>query len=306
MASNDFLPFASAGGANVVTQSVYAAMAALGPGFVTGIAESNQLNKVWRQSSIAAAILAQFIADVTGANSVDDGTTATLLGNLITAIQAADYQVDTSVAANAITLTYSPVPITPLTDGAQYSFKVAHNNTGATTLSINGSGAHAILDQTGTALAGGELVAGYPATVIYSTSLSSFVLTSNAGGFQHSSTPVFGDNSTKIATTAFVESALPTGNAARVIANVSSSGAINHQAGSSSIASVTHTGTGTYTVTFGSALPAATYAAMLTVSQAGFIACNVTSQSAGSFTYQTFVAAGATLIDAAVNITVFY
>ena len=33
-----------------------------------------------------AAVLAQFIADKSGANSVDDGTTATLLANLATAI----------------------------------------------------------------------------------------------------------------------------------------------------------------------------------------------------------------------------
>lgn len=82
MATNDFLPFATAGGANVVTQSAYAALAALGTGYQSGVASSAQLNKTWRQSSIMAAVLAQFISDQTGANSVDDGTTSTLLSNL--------------------------------------------------------------------------------------------------------------------------------------------------------------------------------------------------------------------------------
>lgn len=86
-ATNDFLPFAAAGGANVVTQSAYAAIGPLGPGFSSGIAPSNVCNKVWRQSSIMAAIIGDLITSVTGLSVVDDGTTATILANLKTAIQ---------------------------------------------------------------------------------------------------------------------------------------------------------------------------------------------------------------------------
>lgn len=82
MATNDFLPFATGAGANVLSQSDYAALPAVSTGYQSGIAKSQQLNKTWRQSSIMAAVLAQFIADQTGVNSVDDGTTATLLANL--------------------------------------------------------------------------------------------------------------------------------------------------------------------------------------------------------------------------------
>lgn len=89
MATNDFLPFANGGGANVLTQAQYAALTSLlSGGFSAGVAPSVQLNKVWRQSSIMSAVLAQFIANQTGANSVDDGTTATLLANLIAAVSA--------------------------------------------------------------------------------------------------------------------------------------------------------------------------------------------------------------------------
>lgn len=80
--SNDFLPFATQSGANVLSQSDYASLSAIATGYTAGIAKSNALNKTWRQSSIMAAVLAQFISDQTGANSVDDGTTATLLANL--------------------------------------------------------------------------------------------------------------------------------------------------------------------------------------------------------------------------------
>ncbi|MBU9360039.1 hypothetical protein KTE52_27265 [Burkholderia multivorans] len=88
MANNNFKPFAAAGGANVMTQADYEALAALLTGFQSGTAKSDQLNKVWRQSSIMSAVLAQFIVDLTGQDAIDDGTTATLLANLKTAVQA--------------------------------------------------------------------------------------------------------------------------------------------------------------------------------------------------------------------------
>lgn len=82
MATSDFLAFAGGSGANVSSQTDYAALPAIATGYSSGIAKSAQLNKTFRQTSIMAAVLAQFIADQTGVNSVDDGTTATLLGNL--------------------------------------------------------------------------------------------------------------------------------------------------------------------------------------------------------------------------------
>jgi len=87
--ANDFQPFANGGAANVVSQATYVSLlaGALANGFQSGTAASNQLNKVWRQSSIMSAVLAQYISDLTGADSIDDGTTATLLANLKIAAQ---------------------------------------------------------------------------------------------------------------------------------------------------------------------------------------------------------------------------
>ncbi|WP_236849301.1 hypothetical protein [Burkholderia diffusa] len=82
MANNNFKAFAAAANANVMTQADYEALSALLTGFQSGTAQSQQLNKVWRQSSIMAAVLAQFIVDMTGQDAIDDGTTATLLANL--------------------------------------------------------------------------------------------------------------------------------------------------------------------------------------------------------------------------------
>lgn len=56
MATNDFLPFAVGGSANVLPQSSYAALTSvLQNGFSSGLAKSVQLNKVWRRSSIMSS-----------------------------------------------------------------------------------------------------------------------------------------------------------------------------------------------------------------------------------------------------------
>lgn len=82
MATNDFLVFGGGAGANVMTQADWAALSARVAGFSAGVAQSAQLNKAWRQSSIMAAVLAQFISDRAGVDVLDDGTIATILANL--------------------------------------------------------------------------------------------------------------------------------------------------------------------------------------------------------------------------------
>ena len=88
MATNDFLVFGGGAGANVITQAAWAALTARTAGFSSGVAQSAQLNKAWRQASIMAAVLAQFISDRTGQDVLDDGTTTTLLANLKAAAAA--------------------------------------------------------------------------------------------------------------------------------------------------------------------------------------------------------------------------
>lgn len=86
MPTNDFEVFATDPAANVMTQAAYAALAARITGFPSGIANSAQLNKVWRQSSFITSVLAQYIANQTGNDVLDDGDAAgklTLLSNAI-------------------------------------------------------------------------------------------------------------------------------------------------------------------------------------------------------------------------------
>jgi len=184
MASNDFLPFAAAGGANVVTQAAYAALGAVSTGYASGVANSAQLNKTWRQSSIMAAVLAQLITDTTGANATDDGTTATLLSNLKTSLQIAaatyGYAADTG-AANAAVVSYTPA-VTALKDGMVLWFKAAAANTGATTLNVNGLGASPVVGAAHSALQGGEIIANGRCMVIWNATITSWVLIECTGG----------------------------------------------------------------------------------------------------------------------------
>lgn len=85
---NDFLPFAATSTANVIDQATYQTLEARTGGFVAGVAKSMQLNKVWRQSSIMAAALGQFIAESTKDDVIDDGDIAKLVAALTKAINS--------------------------------------------------------------------------------------------------------------------------------------------------------------------------------------------------------------------------
>ncbi|EOL8977382.1 hypothetical protein ACM92K_000566 [Cronobacter turicensis] len=73
MAKNDFKPFATSAGANVTSQANWEMLPALSQGFTSGKAASAQVNKAIRQSSFVASALAQFVADQTGADVLDNG-----------------------------------------------------------------------------------------------------------------------------------------------------------------------------------------------------------------------------------------
>lgn len=83
--------------------------------------------------------------------------------------------------ANAQTATYSPA-ITALTDGMVLWFKAAAANTGATTLNVNGLGASPVVGAAHSALQGGEIVANGRCMVIWSATLTSWVLIECTGG----------------------------------------------------------------------------------------------------------------------------
>ncbi len=86
MATNDFKPFAIGEYSNVISQDEYENLPAVGAGFTAGIAKSEQLNKVWRQSSVMAAVIGDFIANNSGDDVLDDGDTNKILLSFVNAL----------------------------------------------------------------------------------------------------------------------------------------------------------------------------------------------------------------------------
>jgi hypothetical protein len=262
--SNDFLIFAGASGANVISQATYAALAALGPGFSTGEAFSNQCNKVWRQGSEAAYVLGQLSADVTGNNSSDDGTGASLLQNVMASFLLADFHAD-SGAANTYQVNFSPAISSTIVDGTRVRFRPSHANTGASTLSVNGSTAEPIIDAFGNALIGGEIKLNGTVEVEWVAAATSWVLLANEGG----------------------SSVAP-----RVWATINgtSPGTITKQTGDGyhSFSGITNPTTGTYVLSFTNAFPDTNYSVQITSVNAAPIYGTVATKATGSVTL-TFV-----------------
>ena len=88
MATNNFKPFANGNSANVTSQSDYEALPALSSGFTAGKASSAQVNKALRQGSVMSSVLAQFIANASGNDVLDNGNVTTILTNLLLALKS--------------------------------------------------------------------------------------------------------------------------------------------------------------------------------------------------------------------------
>lgn len=170
-ATNNFLPFASTGTPNVVTQGVYAGLTSRTNGFVSGITPSNVANKAWRQGSLMAAVMGQVIVDVLNVDAIDDGTTATLTTNFklaMTALSSAGSYAATS-GTNTINVILAPVPgtLASLTGQMLRLKKSGTQNSNAVTLNPNGLGATPVVHGDGSALTSGELPASGVFTVIF-------------------------------------------------------------------------------------------------------------------------------------------
>ncbi|MCM7880621.1 glycine-rich domain-containing protein [Enterobacter asburiae] len=72
MATNNFKPFATAANANVMSQADWEGLPALLSGFTSGKAASAEVNKAIRQASFIAAALAQYTANKSGLDVLDD------------------------------------------------------------------------------------------------------------------------------------------------------------------------------------------------------------------------------------------
>ena len=86
MPKNDFKAFAISENANVLKQTEYELLPALDEGFQSGIARSEELNKVWRQASTITSVIASFMANKSGQDVLDNGDLNTLQNTLLKAL----------------------------------------------------------------------------------------------------------------------------------------------------------------------------------------------------------------------------
>ena len=185
MPINDFLPFAAAAGANVVTQEDYENAAYVTNGFTSGLARSAEINKAIRQSTVISSAVAQFIADNTGSDVLDNGNTAditALLKNAIGNLSGAHIAAGGGTA-DAITATFDP-PLSALTNGLIVYVRATAENTSTTpTFNPDNLGALTIVKGANLPLKDGDIGgAGYWMILQYDQAFNKWILQNPAKG----------------------------------------------------------------------------------------------------------------------------
>ncbi|EOY2784195.1 phage tail protein [Escherichia coli] len=101
MAINNFKPFALDPNANVTSQADWEALPALLSGFTAGKASSAQVNKAIRQATFIAAALAQYTANKSGLDVLDDGDLNGFISKMGTAFGKDFQALDATLSALA-------------------------------------------------------------------------------------------------------------------------------------------------------------------------------------------------------------
>jgi hypothetical protein len=128
----DYLPVATATGANVDSQANFQGSTYQEDGFQVGIAQPYQINKILRQTSMIAAAVANFISNELNTPILDDGNLATLITNLTNAIIAAAK----AAAANIVSVPFSGTPVFDASQGSKFEIVLTGNVTSSTLINI--------------------------------------------------------------------------------------------------------------------------------------------------------------------------
>lgn len=104
--NNDFKPFSTGVGANVLTQAAYELLATLrADGFQSGIAISEQFNKVWRQANIPGVALTDLVALILDEDVLDDGDVAALMNQMASTISLLGSSPDARIVTTSTNFT---------------------------------------------------------------------------------------------------------------------------------------------------------------------------------------------------------
>jgi hypothetical protein len=128
----DYLPVATAAGNNADSQANFEGSGYQTLGFVNGIAQPFQANKLWRQSSMIAAAVANFIANELNINVLDDGNLAELITNLTNAIVSAAKGGTTGV----VSIPFSATPVFDASQGSTFEIVLTGAVTSSTLVNV--------------------------------------------------------------------------------------------------------------------------------------------------------------------------
>lgn len=160
MPTNDFLPFATAAGANVESQASYAVDPVQTGGYSTGIAPSAQVSKVNRQGNFFSAVLGGLIVDILAEDCLDDGDLQGKTELLWETWLRASYFLDTGTASALVTANPAGITFPAPAAGLRVTILAANACTGATTFAWMGTTAKAVTYNDLTALNPGDYTAG--------------------------------------------------------------------------------------------------------------------------------------------------
>ncbi len=166
MPTSDFLTFGIGDNNNVLNQAEYAALPARLTGFTAGTARSREANKAWRQSAFVAAMVAQYVADTSNADFLDNGDIIAAVRQFKVAQrnQPLNY-VTAAGSATELVITLDPA-LTQYSLGLPLRVRFPGGVAANATLNVNELGALPITNARGQNVAGGGLPPGSFGTLI--------------------------------------------------------------------------------------------------------------------------------------------
>ena len=219
-----------------------------------------------------------FATAVTATGAQLDGDFNTITAYINDPTNRNNYVADGGAATNTISLTFSPPIVGGYTAGLQITFKVANGNTGAVVLNANSLGNKDLFSPAGVALTGGEITSGQIIEAAYNG--TQFQMLSQAQNLVAATAATV---SQALSNASFVTPGRLQNHpgVAKAWASFNGTGTpgilVNYN-----VAGVARGGTGTYTVTFSTAMAATDYACLanvLSTGNAGSNMANVQSQA---------------------------
>lgn len=124
----DYQPVATATGANVDPQGTFLGSSYQQVGFTVGVAQPNQANKVWRQSSMWAAAWGLLVSQLTNIFIADDGNVANLITNILAALRLGSLKL--------LVIAFSPTAVFDASQGTDFEMTLTGNLTGPTLVNV--------------------------------------------------------------------------------------------------------------------------------------------------------------------------